>query len=428
MADFRHETLANGLGLALWSTNKFKTNTFRFILPTPLGAHAAENALVPMVLRRGSRQYPDTRLLMTHLDDLYGADLRADAYKLGEEQALVFHVSMANDRYLPGDEGILEDGIALLQGVIEEPVSVDGALRVDYVAQERENLRRQIESIINDKAQFAAIRCVEVMAEGTPYAIGRYGRVQDLEAVTPRGLMDRYRQLMRGPATLYVVGDLEWDTLERTVAERFRTLHATKWPPVPAPLAERDGVRRVEERQDVNQGKLVMGFTTGIVGADPSYPAMVVANGVFGGFAHSKLFLKVREEASLAYYAYARLDGYKGVCLVSAGLEFHNRDRALDIIEQQLMAMQDGDITEEELDRTRRGLVNGMRAAEDSPSQSIMRDLELRRMGRDPSLERRIDAIESVTREQAVEAARRIRLDTVYFLNREGEGAHRAAV
>lgn len=428
MADFRHETLAGGLRLALWSTNKFKTNTFRFVLPTKLGIHAAENALVPMVLRRGTRRYPDTRGLMTRLDDLYGADLRADAYKLGEEQALVFHLSMANDRYLPGEERILDDGIALLQGVVEDPALVDGTLRPDYVAQERENLRRQIESIVNDKAQFAAMRCVEVMAEGTPYAIGRYGRVEDLEPITPRGLTERYRDLVKGPATLYAVGDLEWDTLARAVEDRFLAPHADAPPPPAEPLPPREGVRRVEERQDVNQGKLVMGFTTGVAGADPGYPAMVVANGIFGGFAHSKLFLKVREEASLAYYAYARLDGYKGVCLVSAGLEFENRDRALTIIEEQLMAMQDGDITEDELDRTRRGLVNGMRAAEDSPSQSIMRDLELRRMGRDPSLDRRIEAIESVTRDEAVAAAQRIRLDTVYFLNREGEGVRAAAV
>ena len=66
---------------------------------------------------------------------------------------------------------------------------------------------------------------------------------------------------------------------------------------------------------DVVQGKLCMGFSTGIKPTDSDYPALMVANSIFGGGAHSKLFNNVREKLSLCYYASGSLDKTKALCL-----------------------------------------------------------------------------------------------------------------
>ena len=60
----------------------------------------------------------------------------------------------------------------------------------------------------------------------------------------------------------------------------------------------------MEERQNLNQGKLSMGFRTKTRYGDDDYYALMVYNGILGGGAHSKLFSNVREKASLAYYAF----------------------------------------------------------------------------------------------------------------------------
>ena len=48
-------------------------------------------------------------------------------------------------------------------------------------------------------------------------------------------------------------------------------------------------VQHVREKQDMKQGKLHIGFTTPITFRHPDYPKMQVTNGIFGGFAHSKI-------------------------------------------------------------------------------------------------------------------------------------------
>ena len=175
-------------------------------------------------------------------------------------------------------------------------------------------------------------------------------------------------------------------------------------------------VKYIEEKMDVTQGKLSMGFTTGIDGKSDDYYALMVANSIFGGGAHSKLFNNVREKLSLCYYASSSLDRYKTTLTVNAGIEFENYDKAYGEILNQLKAVQEGDISELEYVSSVSAIVNSLKSCFDdqyamqsfSLSESILKTGE--------TLEDCIEKIKKVTLEDAVRAAASIRLDTVYFL------------
>jgi predicted Zn-dependent peptidase len=187
------------------------------------------------------------------------------------------------------------------------------------------------------------------------------------------------------------------------------------------PFHPRSEPHTVVERQEVQQGKLVLGFGTRTRLVDPMYPAMVMYAGILGGFPHSKLFVNVREKASLAYYAYARLDGMLGLMLVGAGIEFAHYDAALDIIRRQVDDLARGVISDDEMDLTLRGLVNELHSEADSPSALIGRELELRVLGGGPTSDELEAALSRVTRAEVQEAARAVTLDTVYFLTTRRE-------
>src|SRR5690606_37284817 len=111
--------------------------------------------------------------------------------------------------------------------------------------------------------------------------------------------------------------------------------------------------KRVEEALDVSQGKLNIGLALPVLASDDDYPAALVYNGILGGFPHSKLFVNVREKASLAYYASSRYDGWKGYAMIQSGIDVRNRDKALSIIEEQLAELAGGRITDAELAQTK---------------------------------------------------------------------------
>ena len=84
-----------------------------------------------------------------------------------------------------------------------------------------------------------------------------------------------------------------------------------------------DTPRRIVETMDVTQGKLAMGYRC----SSDDYPAMVLANLIFGGTSNSKLFLNVRERLSLCYYASSSYARSKNILTVSSGVETADFER-----------------------------------------------------------------------------------------------------
>ena len=105
-----------------------------------------------------------------------------------------------------------------------------------------------------------------------------------------------------------------------------------------APHVCRESVQHVEDVLDVTQGKLAMGYRC----SSDDYPAMVLANLIFGGTSNSKLFLNVRERLSLCYYASSSYARSKNILTVSSGVETADFERAEAEIGRQLQAVQQG--------------------------------------------------------------------------------------
>src|SRR5690606_5936498 len=122
------------------------------------------------------------------------------------------------------------------------------------------------------------------------------------------------------------------------------------------------------------------------------------------------------EKASLAYFASSQLEASKGVLWVVAGIAVEKYEQALAIIREQVAAMADGRFTDQELENTRKGLINGVLSAQDSPGRIIGGRLVGIVNGRVRPVQETIAALEGVTREDVVRVAERIRPDTVYFL------------
>ncbi len=165
-----------------------------------------------------------------------------------------------------------------------------------------------------------------------------------------------------------------------------------------------------------------LGLRSNIKYGDDAYPAMLLYNGILGGYPHSKLFVNVREKASLAYYTSSRYDGHKGLVTIQSGIEINNYQKAVDIIKQQLESMRQGDISDLELNQTKAMITNQLREMQDSAFDTIAFDFNTVLSGRKRRVEDLILAVGQINREQIKQAAEQVELDTIYFLrDRKGE-------
>ena len=146
-----------------------------------------------------------------------------------------------------------------------------------------------------------------------------------------------------------------------------------------------------------------------------------MCNAIYGGCVTSKLFMNVREEMSLCYYVSSGLEKFKGVMIVTAGVDCDQYEVARDAILRELEACRSGKITDEEIEAALRALVSSLRAAEDSPGRMDDHYLGQRLLGLDTAPADLIPRLQAVTREEIAAAAQRLWLDTIFFVKGETE-------
>jgi len=411
--------LCPGVRLNMVQTDRFKTGCFSINVLTPLNANTASvNALIPSVLLRGCCEYPDIRMISQRLDTLYGASVGALIRKKGEVQSVGLYADFLEDRYAE-NERVFVQVMSFIRSLLFDPCLKDGGFIEEYVSGEKQNLINTINSGINNKRSFAIMRTLKHMCKGEAYSVPRLGEQEALDGVDGKSLYLSWQELLASSQIeLFYLGQQD----EKSVLEQMQQLvsmlpHREELSEITTNVFIPDReCQMIEEALDVTQGKLVIGFRTPITAMDDRYPAMMLLNAVFGAGMTSKLFVKIREEQSLCYYASSSLDRMKGIVLVNSGIEFDKYKIARDGILEQLRLCQEGQITDEEIELARNYLISNLRAYNDSPGQ--MDDFVVGQsiIGSTGTIDDLIMKLRTVTLENVIEAANTMQLDTVYFL------------
>ena len=420
MFDNRREIMQD-VFLTYLPAQRFKTSRMTVQLIAPLQREtAAANALLPAVLRRGTVRCPDMESLSAALDTLYGANIDYTVRKKGERQCVGFAAGFIDDAFTPHGEKLLEPVSAMLGELLLDPVTHGGRFLSSYVESEKANLIDAIRGLKNDKRDWADIRLMQEMCAGEPYSVLRLGDEETAGRITNQSLYVHGQALMASSRVEVIYcGSAEAQRVEEAVLSALAALPRgtqTALPEVQRIQAP-DTPRRIVETMDVTQGKLAMGYRCG----SDDYPAMVLANLIFGGTSNSKLFLNVRERLSLCYYASSSYARSKGILTVSSGVETADFERAEAEIGRQLQAVQRGDWEDWEQE----GALQAIRASllSLSDAQGALENFYLGQIaaGVEETPEELAAALEQVTKERIVAAAQTVKPDTVYFLRGKEE-------
>ncbi len=415
----------NGVSSHFIVTDKFKTVTVYLQFKAPLNRETVtQRALLSYILRGSTSDFPTTQSLSKYLDELYGAALASGVSKRGADHVLTVSLTVANDRFIKSESGLLQKSLSLLGSFFFEPNVVDDGFDPHIVKREKRALKRRIESIYDDKMRYANQRLIDEMCKDEDYSIHASGYIDEIDKISEKELLAAFRHLIDHDAIdLYVVGDFNTDQMKQDIEQHLsfseRNAGQSSTDEVKRVHPKRE-LKEVTEEQDIEQGKLHIGYRVPIVYGDPDYPASQVFNGLFGGFPHSKLFMNVREKASLAYYASSRYESFKGLMIVVSGIDSKDKDQAVQIIDEQLLAMQKGEFTEEDILKTKALLKNAFLESMDQPYGLIDWFSEYR-LPHDHSLDSWIEAIDDVSAEDLIKVAHQVNCDTIYFLKGKGE-------
>lgn len=415
----KREMLSDRVALNILQTDKFKSNYLSVSFAVPFQkADAAKNALLLKVLKRGTVSYPSMTALSKALEYLYSADIYTKTVCIGETQLLQFSLDILDNRFSQDGTDILAEGIKILGELIFSPLVENDCFVDAYFESEKENLLDDIDSEINNKAKYALQRASEHMFANEAYRIAFVGERETVSAFTNREIFAQYKKILNEASIeIFFVGKTDLQKLRDNLRGML-----LQYAPTHTLHCETEVIRTVVAPREIKetcigkQGNLVMGFRTGTVLADGDYPRMALLSELYGGGATSMLFMNVREKMSLCYYCASMPEATKGIMLVRAGIENQNFEKARVAILAQLEAVKCGEFSDEMLTSAKLSLINAYREISDNP-QSLQNWYAGRMLsGIVQSPAEAIEVVRAITKEEIVATARKIVLDTVYFL------------
>ena len=417
--NYTKKEIKKGIKLHILNTDKFKTNLVAVFLTTKLERETVTaNALISAVLRRGTNNMKTQEEISKQLEELYGASFDCGIDKTGDNQVLKFYIESVNDAFLPqSNENILKKSIENILDIILNPLVENNAFKKEYVEQEKSNMKQRIAGRIDNKRRYALDRCIEEMYKGKPFGLYRFGYVEDIDNINEVSLYERYKQLIdQCKIDIFVSGNVN-EEVENIIVENQNVKKLEEREPSYNTESEKNTVKQGEkiEKMDVMQGKLVVGLDVNSQNEDEKYNVMIY-NTILGGSANSKIFQNVREKANLAYEASSRYFRYKDNIFVNCGIEISNYEKALNLIKEQLEDMKNGDFTEEEVENAKKAIISSIKTIDDEQDTSITYYFGQEMSGNQKSVDDYIERIGKVNKEDVIQVANKVEINTIYFL------------
>ena len=413
--------IKEGIRLHKIKTNKYKTNLMSVFLTSKLSRDdITKKALILTVLRRGTNNLKTQEEISKKLEELYGASFDCGIDKLGDKHVLKFYVESLNEQYLYQKEDILSQSLNILFDIVFNPLLENGAFKQEYIDKEKQNLRIIIEGQKDNKAAYATQRCIEEMYKEKPYGLYKYGYVEDLEKIDSKNLYEAYLNLIKTcKIDIFVSGDFDEKTLEEKVKSNQQI---SKLEPRKVEYLDEESESSntqeeniVRENMQISQGKLNIGLDV----LSDNKSAVSVYNAILGGGANSKLFQNVREKASLAYSAGSIYIKPKSKIIIKTGIEHKNYEKALQIIKEQIDDMKNGKFSDEDIQHAKELIIASFKAMQDEQDSEISFYFgrEIQKESKD--IDKQIKEVSEVTKQNIVDVANKIKINTIFFLTRE---------
>ena len=417
--NYNKQEVKEGITLHQIDTKNFKTNLYAIFLATPITReNVTRDALISAVLRRGTNKIKSQELISQEFEAMYGATFDCGIEKTGDNHIFKFYVEALSDEFLPTEENLAKKSLEILLDIVFNPLIENNGFKAEYVEGEKKNIKQIIESKIDNKGQYSLDKCIEETFKGEPYGLYKYGYVEDLEKITPQDLYKYYKKMISEcKIDIFCSGILK--NVEKIIKENenIKNLEARKANYVidKKHVNNNKAVNYIQESMQVSQGKLVISLKIGSNIPNLAYIASIY-NAILGGGANSRLFQNVREKESLAYTAGSNYLKQKNVIFIRCGIEIENYEKALETIKVQIENLKKGEITEEDIENAKKLIIASVKSITSEQDTEITYYYGQELSGTFTTITDYENKVNSVTKEQIVEIANSVSINTIYFL------------
>lgn len=394
--------------------NDFKTIQIAlYLVDLDDSRYACHRYLLPRLLTSATDKIQSRQLMNTKMENLYGAYFKARTERMGNLSVISLILTIV-DPHIVKDNHLLQEAIELFDDVLKNHSSFNQ----DVFDDEKRMLIEQWETLKDKKRLYARERFTELFFKGDSYGYPLSGTLKDIKRLKVEDVYEYYRQSLNKQAKYVIVnGAVEKSDLIKIE----NVLGQTK--PIQVPFvtlfrAPKE-VKHVVEETVMQQAIIKMGYILPVYRHDALYDATVILDTIIGGYPESRLFKVIREEEGLCYDISSSYDYYKGVLMISSGIDLSKVNHALKRIHELIVDLMENGVTLLELNHAKAYYIHQIKSSLDSQSTLTKRAFVREMLDYQESVEEKLNKILNVTLDEVNMAAKKLVLDTTYVLKGE---------
>ncbi len=414
------EFKGNGYRIHTIKTDKFKNCSVEIMFRSPLVKEIiTENNVLVDVLCSTSKKYPKRRDVAIELENLYASSFRGFVTRLGNSSIISFVLDFLNPRYC--DDGFLDEVLSFPFEMIMNPNIINDEFENKNFYIVKNRIQSDIESLKENATRYAFRRSLEHMDKTSPTSYYMVGYMDQLEGITPSSLIRSYHRMLEETiCDIYVIGDMDMEEVASIIQKKF-TLEKLKHGKTELYVDNslREKVLDVEETGKYQQDSFVMIYNLDSLDSLEKNFYIQLYNIILGsGGLTSKLYQSLREKNSLCYTVSSMYQKYDRLLMIYAGIHRKDKKKCIQLVEKAMDEMKNGKFTDEELENAKLTAISSIKMSEDTQG-GIINNYLFHDLDQLPLYDERIKEFQKVTREDIVQVANKVHLNTIYLLSGE---------
>ena len=410
--------ITKGVRLHFIQSEKFKTNKIKVRFSAPMSKETvAGRVLTASMLETVNAVYPTSQAFRERLANLYGADYSTSLSRRGLVHYLDINLSFVRDKFLSRKNVLTDAMLDFLKASLFSPLVSQDAFDESAFEIEKKNILNDLEAEIENHFYHAHRELDKLFYEEEEMQMPRVGTIELIQKETAASSFATFQQMLQeNQIDFFFIGDFN----EVAVREKIQSFNfAPRQQELQLVYQQEysNVLREGLEQKDVHQSIIELAYHFPIQYGEGEHLPLVVLNALLGGFAHSKLFVNLREKEGLAYTISSNFDIFSGMMRIYAGIDRSNRTRTVALINRQILDLKRGNFSLEELNQTKKMLKNSVLLAQDRQNTILERAYMSSVLGKKfLSLKAWLEALEQVRKDDIIKAAGLLKLQAIYFM------------
>ncbi len=410
--------ITKGVRLHFIQSEKFKTNKIRVRFSAPMSKETvAGRVLTASMLETVNAVYPTSQAFRERLANLYGADYSTSLSRRGLVHYLDINLSFVRDKFLSRKNVLTDAMLDFLKASLFSPLVSQDAFDESAFEIEKKNILNDLEAEIENHFYHAHRELDKLFYEEEEMQMPRVGTIELIQKETAASSFAAFQEMLQeNQIDFFFIGDFN----EVAVREKIQSFNLAPRQQELQLVYQQEYsnvLREGLEQKDVHQSIIELAYHFPIQYGESEHLPLVVLNALLGGFAHSKLFVNLREKEGLAYTISSNFDIFSGMMRIYAGIDRSNRTRTVALINRQILDLKRGNFSQEELNQTKKMLRNSVLLAQDRQNTILERAYMASVLGNKfLSLEAWLEALEQVRKDDIIKAAGQLKLQAIYFM------------